>query len=499
MSLPSERHQLDIVAIHMALLKTGKVLMFGPDEKDYANINKGKSRIWNPNNPDTVAKPPIPRNLFCSGHCFLPDGRLLVAGGQSTVASVIGAILSFLGILQLFVRGADHDIHTFDPNTESWTRYKGMPRARWYPTCVTLRDGRALIVSGEYSQAHSVLNKEFFLNKDFEIFDPKTDAITAPRFFHKAIDVYPFLQVLPGGTLFVHSGDTTRLLNLNTWEWHPRDFKTSVNGTRTYPGQGACVLLPLLPEDKHVRILAVGGSTSLNPTRDTPATNTVEIFEYTPRSPSESIGWKQTTPMSNPRFMSDAILLPDGTILVVNGAGKGKADHSAVAVKDVELFNPSNRTWATIGKIDKARLYHSTALLLPDGRVLVAGSTGHDWPPSEIEMDIEVLSPPYLSDEPSRPVIDQVPSHVSYNDTFTIRSPDAQDVESVVLIRPTSTTHTNNMDQRYVGLSILERSQDLLKVKAPEDATYAPPSFYMLFLVNSRKIPSIAKFIQIIS
>lgn len=490
----------------MALTKKGKMLIFAPDEEQYADINRGKFLLWDPNNPTQKTIRSLSRNPFCAGHCFLPDGRLLVAAGQSTVAaqftsshilysikSVLGLVLSYLGILQIFVRGADHDIHTFDTDAESWTRHRGMPRARWYPTCVTLPDGRALIVSGQYSQGHSLCNKKF------EIFDPTTNSLTEPRHFHEEVHVYPFLQVLPGGTLFVHSKDTTRLLNLNapaeSW-WYTQQFNLQGSGTRTYPGAGACVLLPLTADETRARVLIVGGSTELSPKNETPATDAAEIFEFNPQNPGES-GWKKTTSMHNQRFMSEAVILPDGTIMMVGGASKGTATHSEDAVKDVELFDPNATppTWSTIGQIERARLYHSSALLLSDGRVFVAGSTGHKWPPSKLEMNIEVLSPPYW-DKP-RPVINHAPSQASYSETFAIESPDAQDVESVALIRPSSDTHTNNMDQRYVELTILDRGNTRLRVKAPKDATFAPPSFYMLFLLNSRKVPSVAKFIQI--
>ena len=116
-----------------------------------------------------------------------------------------------------------------------------------------------------------------------------------------------------------------------------------------------------------------------------------------------------------------------------------------------------------------------------------------------IEMEIEVISPPYLSSKSTRPVIDKVPAQVSYNATFTIKSSSSQDVESVSLLRPSSTTHTNNMDQRQVVLTIEDRSRDKLTVKAPDDASMAPTGDYMLFLANSERIPLIAKFLKIVT
>ena len=188
--------------------------------------------------------------MFCAGHCFLSDGRLLVAGGQSTVhPPFTKGILSFFGILQLFTKGADHDIHLFDPQTQTWNRHNNMPKARWYPTCVTLPDGRALIVSGVYSQAHNFVFKNRFINQTYEIFDPSTDSLTTPKPFLKKIKAYPFLYVLPGGTLFVHSEYTTRLINLTDFVPYSEKFETKHKGTRTYPVMGCCTILPITQSD----------------------------------------------------------------------------------------------------------------------------------------------------------------------------------------------------------------------------------------------------------
>lgn len=240
-----ESFHLDTVAVHLALLRTDKIIAFTGDDADIGNWNIGKSSLWDPANPNAKENPALARNLFCCGHCFLSDGRLLVAGGQSTVHPPFTfGILSFFGILQLFTRGADHDIHVFDPQAQTWNRYENMPKARWYPTCVTLHDGRALIVSGVYSQAHNFLFKNF-MNKTYEVFDSSTNSLSTPKPFLKKINAYPFLHVLPGGTLFVHSDYTTRLVNLSNFTPYPEKFETKHKGTRTYPAMGCCTLLPI--------------------------------------------------------------------------------------------------------------------------------------------------------------------------------------------------------------------------------------------------------------
>ena len=487
---------LNIVGVHMALLNTGKVLLFSADMHDYAAINRGQSALYDPVNDD-VTYPDLSRNLFCSGHCILPDGRLLSAGGQSCAQVPWQVIISLLG----FGRGADHDVHTFDPVTETWSRHADMPRARWYPTCVTLPNGKALIVSGYWHHCIAPMaqrltgSDQIAMNTKCEIFDPETRTLTTPQPFLKDIGLYPFMHVLPGGFLFVHSGNKTRLFDLNRQEWLPQVFTMNSPGTRTYAGQGSSVLLPILPDDPQARVLIVGGSTALEPDEDTPATDRVEIFELNIQHPHES-RWRETAPLAKPRIMVDAPLLPDGSVLVINGAEQGVADHNHGEVREAERFDPATETWQKLAPAEVARLYHSTAILLPDGRVLTAGSTGHEWPPDGNELRLEVFSPPYLARGP-RPVIDRAPSQVTYGEKFDVETDHAQSITSVALIRPTTTTHNNNMDQRYVGLKIDEQTPWQLTVAAPPDPSIAPPGYYMLFIVNSDGVPSTAKFIRV--
>jgi hypothetical protein len=490
---------LDTVAVHLALLRTGKIIAFTGDDAKIGDWNIGKSSLWDPVNPNVKENPPLGRNLFCAGHCFLLDGRLLVAGGQSTVdPPFTNGILSFFGILQLFTKGADHDIHVFDPQTQIWHRYDNMPKARWYPTCVTLPDGRALIVSGVTSQAHHFIFKNSFINQTYEIFDATTNSLTNPKPFLEKIKPYPFLHVLPGGTLFVHSEYTTRLVNLTNFTPYPEKFDTIHKGTRTYPGMGCCTLLPITQSDTDFKVLIAGGSMTYSPNNRTDTTNTAEIFTFKSNDLGKS-GWSAAKPTNYKRFLSDSVLLPDGTVLVTNGAATGIADDTKDAVKEIELYNPENDTWTVIDKLDRDRLYHSSALLLKDGRVVAAGSTGHKWStnPEHYEKEIEVIIPPYLKNGPQRPHISDCPLEVDYNSIFEVKSPNTSEITKVVLIKNSSTTHNNNMDQRCLGISILDQANDILKLSGPKDGTYAPPGYYMLFILDKKNVPSVAEMVRI--
>ena len=497
--------ELNSIAVHLAMLPTGKVILFSGDHENIWNWNKGESSLWDPQNPYFQNDPKLNRNLFCSGHCFLPDGRLLVAGGQSTYNHPLTILLSIPGILQLALKisgknAADHDIHTFDPQTEKWQFHTQMPKARWYPTCVTLPDGKALIVSGTYSHAHHGLGG--FINLNYEIFDPIINKLSHPAKFIDELEMYPFLQVLPGGTLFIHSQKTTTFWNIQERKPIPGlKFETKEGGTKTYPGMGSCVMLPLEPNDTTVKILIVGGSTALSPNKDTDAIQTAEIFTINLQNLANS-GWEVTPPMNKKRFLCDSVLLPDGTVLVTNGAQKGQADDNKQAVKIIELFDPNSKTWKVIGMLERERLYHSSALLLPDGKVVVAGSTGHSWlhaafDSEHFEKEIEIVTPPYLEGNPSRPVISKIPASIQYNSNFQIDTNDANNIAKISLMRISSTTHNNNMDQRCVVLPMIDKTSNSIKVSSPKDGTWAPPGHYMLFLIDNNGTPSIGKFIKV--
>src|SRR4029077_4208579 len=143
-------------------------------------------------------------------------------------------------------------------------------------------------------------------------------------------------------------------------------------------------------------------------------------------------------------------LLPDGTTLVTGGGTMLDGYDVTKAVFSAELWSPATETWQTLSRAAIPRLYHSTALLLPDGRVLTAGS-GNDGPAVN-QTQAELFSPPYLFKGP-RPTITGAPAVVQYGSTFTVVTPDAAGIISVALIRPGSVTHGFDEDQRLLSLS----------------------------------------------
>jgi hypothetical protein len=190
--------------------------------------------------------------------------------------------------------------------------------------------------------------------------------------------------------------------------------------------------------------------------------------------------------MAYPRAFHNTTLLPDGNVLVTGGGTALDGYDINKATRRPELWSPATETWQTLASASIPRLYHSTALLLPDGRVFTAGS-GNDGPAID-QTQAEIFSPPYLF-KGARPTIGGAPDLIQYGAAFSVSTPDAASIASVSLIRPGAVTHAFDEDQRALSLTFTA-SAGSLTIQAPANANLAPPGYYMLFLVSSAGVPS---------
>ena len=212
------------------------------------------------------------------------------------------------------------------------------------------------------------------------------------------------------------------------------------------------------------KVLVMGGGD--------PPTNTAEVIDLNQPSPT----WRAVGSMAFARRQLNATLLPDGSVLVTGGTSSPGFSDPAGAVHAAELWNPMTEQWRTLASSSGIpRVYHSTALLLPDGRVLSMGGNG--YPQSEI------YSPPYLFNG-TRPTITSAPTSVAYGQSFFVQTPDAATISKVTLLRLSSVTHAFNMSQHISTLSV-SQTPGGLNVVAPSGATVAPPGRYLLFILNS--------------
>lgn len=427
--------------VHAALLATGKVLGFshpsGPENPPW---------VWDPGT-GTVTYVPVHvtgGSIFCSGHSFLADGQLLVTGGHLHGPEEAAGI---------------PDIHLFDPFTEEWTEGGAMATGRWYPTNVSLGDGRVLVFAG---------NNEAGMPTDLvEVYDRASGMQVVPG-ANLFLPVYPRMHLLPSGKVFdVGPQSLTGTFDPATVAWEA--VGSSNYGSRS---GGTSVLLPLQPPDYRPQVLILGGGE--------PATNTAEIINLADPEPT----WRFTAPMNYGRRNLNAVLLPDGKVLVVGGNATG---NNVNPVLQAEIFDPVGETWTAVASMQRPRVYHSAAMLLPDGRVAAGGSDG--------EFTAEFYSPPYLFQGP-RPQISSAPDAVSYGGSFQVSTPDAQNIARVVLLRPGAVTHSVNMEQRYVALHF-QAGTDSLTAQVPANPNLVPPGYYMLFIVNANSVPSEATFVQL--
>ena len=202
--------------------------------------------------------------------------------------------------------------------------------------------------------------------------------------------------------------------------------------------------------------------------------------------------------MAFPRSYLNLTILPDGEVLATGGSTTTDKGNFAAAVHEAELWSPVTKAWTTMARMQTPRLYHSTALLLPDGTVLAAGGgrhNGRSQPDPTDEPNGEIFSPPYLFRGP-RPTISSAPSIIQYASAFAVATPDAARIGSVSLIALSAVTHAFNENQRFVPLAF-EINSGSLNVHGPVDGNTAPPGPYMLFLVDTTGVPSVAAMVRL--
>ncbi len=511
------KYKFKYLPVHMALLYTGKVLAFTGTGNDEKNKRPYPAEIFDPETCQIqTIQQDLDGDIFCAGHAFLPDGKLLVAGGTYKYDG------TFLGLPIPPFSGLEQS-YLFDPVQMKWIGQENMSFGRWYPTCIMVSDGRILCIAGltkhfpwlflnkleiySESQGWQKLGPNKWLGQISQLFKnaPGQKIEGADRWF----PLYPRLHLLPSGEIFYAGSYNTHYtfpfsnvyfpgvtFNVNTRTW-----KVIGNPQNQNREEGTTVLLPFTPNSQRARVLLIGGGTPTG----TEATNSVEIIDLSENTPQ----WRSTNPMAYKRYYSYAVILPDQRILVVGGRkGKtthqmkngqtmncenGEVPHDPDAIMEPELFDPNTETWSPMAPMKVDRVYHSNALLLPDGRVMTAGSN----PMRRCdELRIEIYHPPYMF-KGQRPEIEDVPDKIPYGKKFEIKTTDANDIEDVALIRSTTTTHCVNTEQRYVGL-VFDNKSDKIIAEVPTNRNLVPPGYYMLFIIKQDGIPSKSKFVHLI-
>lgn len=490
-----------IVAIHAALVPTSTggaaIVYFGTDDQAW---------IFDVDNLD---QPPVQLSTkpgwwaFCGAHAFLNDGRWVIAGG------VVNQNVEHHG-------HGEHDsgerrCEIYSPLAGTFSPIKDLrfqPGAnhgggRWYPTVLTLANGEVFAVAGhpfggietEWNEDGEAIDWDFTGHDDFvyaqgegprhnnntpERYSPNKDEwtlLTAESTSHdnQDTDEYPRLHLAPSGHVFF---STIAKENLRFYDPYSGTYNgVSVAGGSANYHRGSAftsVLLPILPGDlDNIWVLVCGAAST-------------EKINIANNATWESAG---TPPLAKAREHCSAVILPTGSVFLNGGEVNG-----GPLLPEAELYHPpinwssgqyttGEGEWEAIEPPLVKRGYHSVALLMPDGRVWIAGSTWTDWTQGERRM--ETYTPPYIV--PGRVRIEEAPPSVGYGAQFGVRLSSSTNISRVVLIRCGSMTHAFDADQRYI-VCTFGQDGDQLFVNAPEGPGTAPPGNYMLFVLDSTMV-----------
>lgn len=492
---------------HVALLPTGKVLLFSferitsnPQQEPaptqtIGRENAGRAYLWDPSlgtglNAFKAVPPPIvnlpdglnqprPAPVFCAGHAYLPNGMVAVFGGNFGGNNGAGARFALV----------------FDPWHEKWLRQQDMAVGRWYPSVVTGADGRQLVMSGQSElgwgtptpiiERFPAIGTNVPFGKDFTENNPVEQWQKADAPYRMD---YPHLFSLNDGLIYGFGRDADQQFVFDPQNQTRTQLPNRPDGgLRMY---GSAVALPNGPAGPD-SVLILGGD------RDDPNTYLFSAGR-----------WSKSTPRAFGRSQDDTLILPTGDLLTVNGAygirnyGFGDLNPNAdLKYRQIELRD-SRGTW-TLGPNQRLpRGYHSNAVLLPDGRIMVTGdelqelANNPDIKNTAVNGSIEIYEPPYLFQGP-RPELTSVPGTPLGYDQFFHVGTTATGVSKAVLEAPITSTHSVDTSQRYLELPIVGTGRNQLLLKTPPTAAAAPPGYYMLFLLDSKGVPSMAKWVQL--
>jgi galactose oxidase-like protein len=544
-------------AINSIVLPTNKILIFGrePTGADGTRSNLGSARLYDPLTGATrhVPPPPIPENdgmpapIFCAGQTTLSDGRILIAGGNLS-DPVLPDRPDFSGLDYTFI---------FDPWNEAdpWELGPRMTNGRWYPTLTRLSSGDVLIASGLDEDGRATRNGRLDVWRPGESAsvplapypagernDPRET--TTPNLDPDAqwgMSLYPYLHTLPDGNVALagpgHQDsailDTAAALDRggapgSAWTQimkfgqFPGQLEEGTTPSR--PHQGGMGLME--PETQGFQgswnLIAMAGSDDPVPGEYKPARPVVDRFDARPGVRR----WTRDADLNQARLYANSVLLPDGGIAVVGGGlgawgtppglwyvGENEPGGPPPQLKQVELRQPGERTWRLGAAQREFRAYHSTAVLLPDGRIVSAGDDGRAKLTASRD-NAEIYWPPNLFDGDAcalRPVIRGVGAPggppagarqwatLTYGEQLGIFSEHAGRGMQAVLVAPAATTHSFDMNQRLVPLAVNARvAGGGLNVTMPATPAIAPPGYYMLFVVGEDGTPSEARWVHVL-
>jgi hypothetical protein len=458
-----------VVPVFEAMLPSGKILMWDSvgdrAAESYTAHTFTRAAVYDPVANTSKRVDVAGSNIFCAGFVQLANGNIFVAGGN--LDSALHGI---------------RETHVFDWKTETWSRGPDMRDGRWYPSVASMPNDEALIIGGGPTTAE-VRTTSGGLRRPANIVTPSSRE-------------YPFFQAAPDGRALLMGPMRALSLIDTAGAGSITGFGDRDAIERTYGSYA--------PYDIGKFLVAGGGGIAEDGLTSVP-TRTAMTVDTRAGVPVASV----TGAMQQRRRQHNLTVLADGSVLATGGqstmGGSGNVD-LANATYNAERWDPATGNWTTLAPAAVARQYHSTAILLADGRVLTGGGgiCGVCDTVGYLRRDFEIFTPPYLYRKDgsgalaTRPVITNVPGSIAFDANFQITSSQAASIRKIGLVRLGAPTHGEDQSQRYVPLNFTTTSSTTrLTVRGPNNPNEAPAGPYMLFAVDSAGVPSLSKIVTL--
>ena len=464
------------IAISAASLPDGRILTWSSTETNAfpSSTEFTHASVFDPTDESFITVDSNFHDMFCAGISMLENGQIVASGGNP------------------------HDNRTsmFDPATLSWNALSNMIDRRWYGANITLPNNKIFSTFAKQSGDRS------------EMYDPATDTWTATPNATMATLVseqnainaaanptgaftqewWAHIAVAPQGDVF--QGGPTQT-------WHRFDpIGGAPNVVLGQPiGDTPRMYGNAVTYDEG-KVLLVGGGDR----RSTTPTSVNHVYRVDLNGPAPVV--TTGAPMNFPRALSNTVMLPDGKALVIGGNTVAKIFSDQGSVLPAEMYDPATDTWTVLDSLTIPRNYHSTALLMKDGRVLAAGG-GACGGCSANHLDGQIFSPPYLFESDDTPAVRPTysfqttgPAQVQAGDDLVVNA--GSDVTSWSIVRLSGTTHHLNTDQRFLPVASVDNADGTHTLTFPSNPNTLIVGYYWLFALDADGTPSIAEPLQVI-
>jgi hypothetical protein len=457
-------------AIHASVTKTGKVLLTAGSgyNRSYFEQKIYKAWLWNPATPSTCPKEiQMPdKDLFCSGHSHLPDGRVLFFGGNSRygdVGSSPGNGSNYYGGIR--------ESYVFDDATETFIFTGMMNMARWYPNGPVNAAGNPVVVGGIDENSQYVSTNE--------IYSATTNTwsvLPGQRLF----PMYAGMTLRKNGTLcYMGTYFLTRAgASPQCWNW-TNNTSIPITGLQ-FPDCRDQASGLMLPPAQNQRYMVIGGGCASG------TTGTTAITDLDAANPTFSPG----PYLGYAAMHTCAEILSDWSVFVSGGG-----NHNTAPQLQARRLAYGGTAFETMTSPTVPRLYHSTCLLLQDGTVVTMGTNGND---GSVEARFEVYKPWYAQPGVVRPTMASAPTTVQLGSSYDISYTGPATIKWAALTRLSSATHSSDPNKRLVSLGVTQLSSTKVRLKIESNWGYLPLGVYMLTIKDSRGVPSKSLMVRVV-